>query len=130
MSRSERASDAFFIEASKRWVLLSEGEEQTDYQLTLTVKPSIDSCQFNTSTPRCFAIAASTSAFRPSSQKNAMHPPPPAPQTFGAIAPFARAASIIWSMCGVVMFGDNLFRWGWESFNVSPAAAQSFEMSA
>ena len=69
----------------------------------------------------CFDIG-----FRPSSQKNAMHPPPPAPQTFGAIAPFARALSISMSICGVVMFGERRFRCGCASRRISPTASQSF----
>ena len=41
-----------------------------------------------------------------------MQPPPPAPQTFAASAPFASAFSTSISMCGVVMFGASRLRLG------------------
>src|SRR5882672_3652675 len=79
--------------------------------LSFTNNPSRETSQFKISPPSSVK-ARSTSCLRPSAHRNAIQPPPPAPQTLAASAPLARARSTNRSICGVVIPGARRLRFG------------------
>src|SRR6185369_17424420 len=91
--------------------------------ILFTVTPRRSTWNGNT-VPPAFAIAASTRGFASGCVKKITQPPPPAPQTFAAIPPFLREASIRRSISGVVMPGAFVLRSFHSSCSSRPTPSQ------